>query len=695
MQLYITEKPSVAKALADYFNKNGAEFKRTKGSYIDAKQNTTITYAAGHLLFLYTPEQYCPDWKAWKFDTLPLVPPDTNFKKAVYSNKKEQYSIIKELMKQATTIINVGDPDREGQLLIDELLTSTTGKIVKRLLLNALDDESIKKALNSLDDNQKYAGLSKAGEGRSYIDWLIGMNFTRFFTLKARMGGFTNVMRIGRVKAPTLNLIVERYLEIKNFKKRTYYTVCPYINYGEQEIPLSYDEQFPSLDAAKSFISSIEGKTAVVQKVESEVVRETIKELYSLDTLQVDANKQLDLSPKETLDLLQSLYEKKFTSYPRSDCKFLPESQQKDSSMIVEGLNQLFDLNVPLPNMSEIQAPFNDKKISAHHAIVPTGKLPKPEDLSDDERKLYLLIAKKYASMFFKPFTYQREKVSFSVGEKSFTLSIKNVVDPGYKAIYTNDGDKIQDKDETEITGKFVFIEQQEFPIIKAEETKRETKPPRYYNEGSIIKAMSSISSEDQELSSKLREVKGIGTPATRATIIEELIKENLIQTQKKNLIPTEAGIQLITLIPEEIKKADYTALMELKLDQVQNGDIKLDSVIQETLHFIEKIIQSSAKIQFEDKSVPCPICGKGHLHLKQYTKEGKRIQYVRCSDESCGKTFPAVKGKAKIVPCPTCKQGYMQSRQNRTTGDIFYSCSRYPDCKQTMNEETFQKAKG
>lgn len=168
------------------------------------------------------------------------------------------------------------------------------------------------------------------------------------------------------------------------------------------------------------------------------------------------------------------------------------------------------------------------------------------------------LIAKKYASMFFKPFTYQREKVSFSVGEKSFTLSIKNVVDAGYKAIYANDGDKMQDKDETEITGKFVFIEQQEFPIIRAEETERETKPPRYYNEGSIIKAMSSISSEDQELSSKLREVKGIGTPATRATIIEELIKENLIQTQKKNLIPTEAGIQLIALIPEEIKKADY-----------------------------------------------------------------------------------------------------------------------------------------
>jgi DNA topoisomerase III len=694
MQLYITEKPSVAKALAYYFNKNGAAFKRAKGSYIDAKQNAVITYAAGHLLFLYTPEQYCPDWKAWRFDTLPLVPPNTSFKKAVYSSKKEQYTIIKELLKEATTVINVGDPDREGQLLIDELLTSITGKIIKRLLLNALDDESIKKALNALDDNQKYAGLSKAGECRSYIDWLIGMNFTRFFTLKARMGGFTNVMRVGRVKAPTLNLIVERYFEIKNFKQRIYYMVHPYINYAGREIPLSYNEQFPTLEAAKEFISSLDGKEAVVQKVEKEIVKETIKELYSLDTLQVDANKYLDFSAKETLDLLQSLYEKKFTSYPRSDCKFLPESQQKDSSGIVEGLNQIYDLNIPLPNMSEMQAPFNDKKITAHHAIIPTGKIPKTEDLSDDEWRLYLLIAKKYASMFFKPFTYQREKIYFSAGESLFTLSIKNIIDAGYKVIYSDAGQQ-EENGETEITGKFVFIENQSYPIIKTEEIKRETKPPKYYNEGSIIKAMSNISSEDQELSSKLREVKGIGTPATRATIIEELIKENLIQTEKKNLIPTEAGIQLISLLPEEIKKADYTALMELKLDQVQNGDVELDAVIQETLQFIENIIQSNEKVQFEDKSIPCPICKKGFLHLKQYTKDGKKIQYVRCSNELCGKTFPAIKGKAKIILCPTCKKGFMQSRQNRTTGDVFYSCSCYPDCKQTMNEETFQKAKG
>ena len=695
MQLYITEKPSVAKALVDYFNKNGADFKRTKGSYIDSTQSAAITYAAGHLLFLYTPDRYCSDWKAWRFDTLPLIPPGMTFKKAVYSNKKEQYAIIQELLKQATTVINVGDPDREGQLLVDELLTHTKGKIIKRLLLNALDDESIKKALNALDDNQKYAGLSKAGECRSYIDWLIGMNFTRFFTLKAREGGFRNVMLVGRVKAPTLNLIVERYLEIKNFKKRIYYTVHPYINYRGQEIPLSYDEQFPTLDAAKEFISSLEGKNAIVQKVESEVVRETIKELYSLDTLQIDANNQLDFSAKETLDILQSLYEKKFTSYPRSDCKFLPESQQKDSPKIVEGLNQIFDLNIPQPHLSEIQIPFNDKKITAHHAIVPTGELPTQDKLSENEWKLYLLIAKKYASMFFNPFTYQRERISFSMEGTALTLSIKNIVDAGYKEIYADDTSKQEDKEESEITGKFVFIKGQEFPIIKSEAIKRETRPPKYFNEGSIIKAMSSISSEDQELSSKLHEIKGIGTPATRATIIEELIKENLVQTEKKNLIPTEAGIQLISLIPQEIKKADYTALMELKLDEVESGDVKLDALIQETLQFIEKIIQSNKNIQFEDRSVYCPICKNGYLHLKQYTKDGKKIQYVRCSNELCGKTFPAVKSKAKIVLCPTCKAGYMQSRKNKTTGDIFYSCSRYPDCKQTMSEETFQKMKG
>lgn len=704
MQLYITEKPSVAKALADFFNTNGGAFKLTKDKshYLDATQHIMITWAVGHLLALQEPHKYNPDWKSWNVNQLPIVP--TMFKKFVKRSHESRYKAIQELLKTATQVVHAGDPDREGQSLIDELLEMThyDGK-VKRLLLNALDDKSIMSAMSSLSDNADYKGLSQSANARAYTDWLIGINLTRYYTAIARNGGYSNIFNVGRVMTPTLALIVERYLEVKNFKPEKTYKVEPIITVGEQSLSPTVKpiQMFLKESEAQALQLRLVGKNVTVQDIEINTVEETVKELYNLNTLQVAANKRLGFTPKETLATLQKLYEKKVTTYPRSDCKYLPESQLSDATAICKMINNAGVLPVAIPQVTLDNKPvvFNDKKITAHHAIIPTTKSITDVSLSDDERKLYALICEKYASVFFPPYTYKKKHIIFTVdGEDDLTLeqTTREVIDYGYKKLLagtTQDEDK-----EDEAVDIDVAINPNDiFPIKTVGIKEGKTKPKKLYTSGSIIQAMTNISSDDPTLAKKLKEVKGIGTPATRADILDKLIEYDQIKLEGKNLIPTHQGLQLYQLLPDELKSAVYTALMELSLDEVEAGTKSVKHIIDDTTQLLLRLIQDVKPPVIYNEQFPCPQCHEGYLIKKAYRDQTSStyIRYFRCTH--CNRTFnaDAEEDIPEYVPCTECKDGYIQEKRIRSgpkAGNVFYGCSNYPTCKKTWNADAYKK---
>lgn len=705
MQLFIAEKPSLAAGIAGYLNKHGGfHLQKDKKCWKDLSKETVITWAYGHLLYSVPPKDYDPAWEKWSLDTLPLFPPEGICRKRPRKDVKDQYDFILEQISHADTIIHCGDPDREGQVLIDELLDDARKKFpkhaftVSRLLLNAMDDDSVRKALDDIKDNDEFALLSKAGNLRSTIDWIVGMNGTRYYTIHARKGGYSGTMNVGRVKSPTLNLIVQRELEIKNFKKEKYFKIDALLDADGETVRTQLVSEDRMTDKAKAQAAAAElkGAKAVVTAVEKESRKEFVKTLYSLDTLQTDANKYYDLSPAATLDALQALYEKKFTSYPRSDCKYLPKSQFEDAGKIVQELNRAGILKVEIPAPGN-KAPsvYNDSKVSAHHAIVPTGTIPAEGSLKPEEEKVYRLIVSKYASIWMNPYTYDTEAVTFSAADK-YTLSLKSrhVIDPGWKALYADLKTDDAQPEEPDVRHEFKKLDT--FTVKDAVLKEAETQPPKRYTEGSIITAMNNIKGETEEANAILKDVKGIGTPATRAKIIEELEDNELIKKEKKSLVPTLKGMQLIEILPDKLKKADYTAEMEQLLDDLQHGKVSEEEVYNKNKAFVLDFISEKAP-DIVNKAFPCPKCGKGYLIYHHFeNKETKEVnEYFRCSNEDCRMYFPVTGTKVKkpkIVKCPKCGKGWIVSKKGKF--GVFHSCSNYPECKYIMKDEEWNKAK-
>ena len=696
MDLYITEKPSVAEALAKYFNSTGANFKKEKSCFKDTTKAIYITWAYGHLLYQNPPEAYNPEWKSWKLEALPMIP--ATFKKSPYAAKKEQYKAVTGLIKDANTIINVGDPDREGQVLIDELLPAN--KKVKRLLLNALDETSIKKALDDIKDNKDFAGLSAAGDCRSEIDWLIGMNLTRFFSIKAREGGYTSVMNVGRVKAPTLALIVNREAEITSFKVQKYYNVFAHLKINGTLVKAAFaGDRITDKAEAEKIVTAAKNCEMKVTDVFKKSNKQEINTLYSLDTLQIDADKYFGLSADDTLKTIQKLYESKYLSYPRSDCKYLPTSQFTESPSLVMAFNeaQLLDIKIPLPNLRP--SVYNDAKVSAHHAIVPTGKIPDLSSFSKAEKDLYLLVLKKYASIFFPVYEYESHKVVLTTGKYEFSFTTKITINSGWTALYKSmpiDEDTAHDQDD-EVEMSAAVKAGTAYRIEKIELKDAETKPPKRYTEGSLIKAMNNIKGDTKEANEILAEIKGIGTPATRATVIKELIASEQLLKKGKTLIPTEKGKNLVSILPEIITKGDYTANMEMLLSQLEAGKIPKQKIITDVIDFLGAIIKQKDSLKIVNKDFPCPKCKKGFLMIKHYKDPDSNTvaEYAKCNNADCNQIVPAKNNKPKIISCPGCKKGFMVSRKNSKTKAIFYACSCYPDCKTLLSEDDFNKKRG
>ena len=703
--LYIAEKENVGSALANVlFQGRGQK----KAGYI-TDGSDTVTWARGHLMGLADPEAYGPKYETWwGYDLFP-----TEWKKIPSKDAScsRQLAVIGSLLKKYHTVVNTGDPDREGQLLIDEILHHFQYRgTVNRLLINAVDDDSIRKALQDIQPNSRYAGLLQAGLGRERADWEVGMMLTRCFSKNAeKKAGWTKVLHIGRVKTPTLGLVVRREREIRDFHPVDFFVLSGTFSSGMeptfqasfvQPDDLATDPEGRVLDrqVLDTIAQGLSGQTGTVSHYEKKAGKTLPPLPYSLDVLQTEANRKYHISPKEVLDTVESLYMDKYVSYPRSDCNFIPTSQFADAPAILSMLAG-YGLQAASGASPSIRGrAFNDGKITAHHAIIPTSV--QPSGLSDVEQKVYEMIALRYVLQFYPPYTFEKTNFEITIGGCRFKGSGTRPLDFGFKAVFHDGEGKDKRTDENAClptnleTGRIVQLLD---TTVKAQRTT----PPKRFTQGTLLQAMTHMDKymdPKDPLTAKMKEIKGLGTPATRDTIITELLGTRpdghkttaYLMEEKDELIPTEIGFALIDMLPERLSDPVETAKMELALDDISKGQGNLDGFMAGVYQMVRDNIQIGESMDYPRqpgmKQYFCPIC-KQEI-FQRHKKDSKEKFWV------CGNTeghedkkplyFPDDGKDAPVFTlCPKCGQALKRGR--RKDGSKFYYCF---SCKAYFNDE-------
>ncbi len=650
MRLFIAEKPSLGRAIAQFLPGENV----SKGTHIIAGDDV-VTWCFGHLLETAEPEYYSDEYKKWSFESLPMIP--DNWVLLEKKESKDQVKVIKGLLKQASEVVNAGDPDREGQLLVDELLEHLGNtKPVKRIWLASLDETSVKKAISTMKDNSEYQNLKNSALARSRGDWLVGMNLTRAYTLAGQNSGYSGVLSIGRVQTPTLSLVVKRDLEIENFKPKDFFAITAEINqmFNARWKPsdnVSVDDAGRLLDKsiADSIVSKIQGKSGTVTKYEAVEKKQTAPLPFSLSALQQTANKKFGLSAQQVLDIAQELYEAKLTTYPRTDCQYLPESQFNEAGTVISGLTSKYPELTASADKSIKSSVWNDKKITAHHAIIPTGQIA---SLSGDAEKLYDLIVRSYLAQFYPPFIYKQTNIILNIENETFIVSGKTPLSQGWKVVF---GATEEDEDDNEKEDKQTLPELHEGGVVKCSKAlvhSKKTTPPSRYTEGSLIAAMTNIHQlvDDPELKKRLKETAGIGTEATRAGILETLKKRGFIANKQKQLISTDAARKLIAALPEQVKSPGLTGLFEQALEGIAVGQVRLEQFIAKQIEFVNKYVELAKTSTIAvAASFPCPACKQGHLRKLKNDKG----HFWGCSRfaEGCKTSFPDKAGKPSFSP--------------------------------------------
>lgn len=714
--LIIAEKPSLGRAIQDWLKQ------MAKTSQIWS--NYRVTWVFGHMYELYEPQEYKQDWASWDIKNLPIIPEEFKLKIKNDDGTKKQVSGIKLLLTGASQVINAGDPDREGQLLIDELLDELGNtKPVNRLWLAAIDDKSIATAFDTIKPNSAFTGYKLAAQTRQYADWLIGMNYSRAISNVFQAAGYSTIS-IGRVQTPTLKMIVDRDKAIINFKPRNFYELTAIFDGAilarlilPDAIKLLLDEDGYLLDKAplEDITNTIRNKLGTVEsyKQTPKTIRQPL--LFNLAELQALANKRFGYSATETLEAAQLLYENKLTSYPRSDCQYMPVSQHGDAATILTELlkQSIYASYTPVADVKS--AVWDDKKVTAHHAIVPTGSnLAALSGLSKREQDVFQLIALQYIAQFYPEYKYNETEIIIGIDRYQFKAIGKTVIDNGWKRLFS----KVDDEDELEEDAIILPVLQQGQSVncTHTDIVSKQTQKPKHYTEGTLIKAMINIHLLIPELvkaetndpkqaialveqyRKALKETAGLGTEATRASIIETLKRRQFIKVDKKVIKATELGHHLIGALTSPQIKPELgflsnpitTAQYEQYLDSIQNGSGKQEVFLQNLQNRLAKL-SNFASLRFTIKpngnAQVCPKCNA--RGIRQF--KGQFGLYWKC--QSCNTNFkddknkpvlidaPKPQPKATAENCPDCGSPVVE-RLGKF--GLFKSCSNYPKCKWT-----------
>ncbi|MES5134053.1 DNA topoisomerase 3 [Hoylesella timonensis] len=593
MIVCIAEKPSVAKDIARIIGAHSS-----KNGYMEGN-GYQVTWTFGHLCCLKEPNDYCDNWKHWSLAALPMLPPRFGIKLIDDEGIKRQFAIIEQLMQHADSIINCGDAGQEGELIQRWVMQKAQAKCpVKRLWISSMTDEAIREGFNKLKEQAAYEPLYLAGLSRAIGDWILGMNATRLYTLK--YGKNRQVLSIGRVQTPTLALIVNRQKEIDNFKPETYWVLATI--YRDTTFTATKG-RFDKKEEGEAAFKTIEGEPFTVTDVQKKKGTEAPPKLYDLTSLQVDCNKKFGYSAEMTLNLIQSLYEKKYTTYPRVDTQYLSDDIYPKCPQTMNGLYQTkiqsktvyAELIKPLGGkaLKKSKKVFDSSKVTDHHAIIPTG-VP-PMGLSNMEENVFDLIARRFIAVFYDDCKFATTTVLGKVKEIEFKVSGKEILEPGWRDVYAknqNEDDDADEKttDEERTLPTFVKGESGEhIPTL----TEKQTTPPKHYTEATLLRAMETAGKfvNDEELRAALKE-NGIGRPSSRASIIETLFKRKYIQRNRKRIVATPLGIQLIDIIKEKLlTSCELTGIWEKKLRDIEHQKYDAAQFVNELKIQINQIV--------------------------------------------------------------------------------------------------------
>ena len=633
MIVCVAEKPSVGAYIANVL---GA--KQRKDGYFEGN-GYQVTCTFGHLCALLDPQEYSDQWKAWSLSSLPMIPARFSIKVSGDEGVHKQFNVIKNLIAEADEVINCGDAGQEGELIQRWVYQQAGCKCpVKRLWVNSLTEEAIRDGFQQLKDQTEYQHLYEAGLMRAIGDWLLGMNATRAYTIRYAQGTGRNrqVLSVGRVQTPTLALVVKRQAEIENFKPRTYWELKT--TYRDTlfnaQIPVEEDEYaITSAEQGEALVDSIKDLPFVINSVEKKKGLEFAPKLYDLTSLQVDCNKKYSYSAEQTLQLIQSLYEKRVTTYPRVDTTYLSDDIYPKVPGILAGIKDFYPQVTPLlgAKLPKSKKVFDNKKVTDHHAIIPTGQ--RPDNLTADEKKVYELVALHFIAVFYPECEVSNTTVLAKAGDIDFKVTGREVIKPGWRVVFANltptlsqgEGEDSQDSpDSLDSSGT-----QNSLPaFVKGESgahipqlKEKTTTPPKYYTEATLLRAMETAGKtvENDELREAMKE-NGIGRPSTRAAIIEKLYQRKYIVKQGKSLRATETGINLIHLIISPLlKSAELTGLWEKKLREIERGEYTAQQFLDELKNMTSDVIRD---VKTNKAGMLCPVCRQG-LIIRGNTRYG------------------------------------------------------------------------
>lgn len=654
--LYLCEKPSQAKDIAAVLNINSR-----KEGYFDNGQDG-VTWCVGHLLEMANPDAYDAKYKKWSFDTLPILP--DQWRMEVKRTASKQFRVIRKLLTQTQHVVISTDADREGETIAREILDLCQFHgTVSRLWLSALDPHSIRKALAAIFPDHKTRPLYYAGLGRSRADWLMGINLTRAYTLIAKQSGGDRVVSVGRVQTPTLNLVVKRDLEIESFRPVPYYDIsieCEVTDsiysakwLPEQSVHIEVDAEGRCLNQQQAITvtEQVQHKTGSIVKLEKTIKEEKPPLPFDLSNLQIEASKRFGLDAGDVLKAVQRLYEThKATTYPRTDCQYLPQSQHQEASQIIQALLQsdpewAESLSGLLPDTKLQSRCWNDEKITAHHAIIPTSAVVDVQKMSAHEKNLYNLIRQRYLMQFSPLYRYQSIFCQTEVLNHQFISHGHKNIDLGWRVLLKNLSPDDGDDSQSLSTGLTKGLQSH---VVNAQVQRKTTKPPARYTSGSLIAAMKSAGRfiDNIDLRKVLKETSGIGTEATRAGIIEILMERDYLKKSGKYLVSTTFGRDLISIVPDVLKDPGTTALWEQVLDDIANNQASLESFIDKQKAFLSQMIQylqqQQIEINYQKPVTPCPECSKPMRRIKSKNKG----YFWSCTDYPvCMATLPDQKG--------------------------------------------------